>query len=110
MPGSARDPLREPFPVGRGFSQSTPIRSPGLMLAVGILVESLAVLLLGWITVAFVSGTAGNLTLSSLIVGGLFLVVLPLPILWIGLARVRWMLRYRRATGEFPVPSRPGLE
>lgn len=110
MPHSTRDPLSEPFPVGRGFSQSTPIRSPWLMLAVGILVESLAVFLLAWITVAYTSGNAGNLSLGALIVGGLFLVALPLPILLIGIARVRWMLRYRRITGEFPIPSRPGLE
>jgi uncharacterized membrane protein YidH (DUF202 family) len=99
------DPLREPFQVNRTrFGRYTPIRNPWLMLAVGIVVEGCALLLAVWAITADIEGRV-NLSFSSYV--GLFLlVVIPIPILLIGISRVRWMFRYRRITGKFPVPSR----
>lgn len=104
---SSTDPLAEPFPIGKRSAIYAPIRSPWLLLAVGALLQGGLAFLAILSIVMYVRGTAGDLSLTRLIIGTIVLVVLPLPVFLMGVARVRWMFRYRRLMGRFPVPYDP---
>ena len=98
------DGPREPYPVSSGFPDNTPIRSPLGLLAAGVLLEVLTIALTVWAAVRFAAGTGGNLQLWQLVLLGVVLVVVPMPLIWIGARRTRWWLRYRAETGHFPHP------
>lgn len=99
------DGPREPYRVGRAIdSEHTPARSPLGLLAIGVVLEVLTITLTVWAAMGFAAGRAGNLQLWQLVLLGVVLVVVPMPLVWIGAARTRWWLRYRSATGQFPDP------
>ena len=100
------DGPREPYRVSRSDSENTPIRSPLGLLAAGVVLEVLAVALTVWAAIVFAAGRGGNLQLWQLVLLGVVLVVVPMPLVWIGAARTRWWLRYRSETGQFPDPWR----
>ncbi len=84
---------------------STPVRSPWLMTAIGALMTVMAVALAVWATEQHLAGnpTADIWTITAA------WVLLPLPsitILIIGLLRVRWWFRFKKATGKPPVTKR----
>jgi len=99
------DAPREPYPMGRSNdSEHTPVRSPIGLLAIGVALEVMTIALTVWATLAFATGTARNLQLWQLVLLGVVLVVVPLPLVWVGAVRTRWWLRYRSATGRSPDP------
>ena len=95
--------MREPFPVSsHGVAGTTPLRSPRALLLTGLALGLLGVGLVVWAVAAYAAGTSG-MQLWQLIGMSLLLLVIPVPLLWIGLARVLWQRRYRRFTGSDPV-------
>ena len=66
--------------------------------------EVLTIALTVWAARGFAAGSAGNLQLWQLVLLGVVLVVVPVPLVWVGAVRTRWWLRYRSATGRFPDP------
>ncbi len=98
-----RDGLREPFAFAGGVDPDrTPVRSPWALLAIALVVQLVML-------VAAVMSIRGYLADSSpdrplwLPLLGTSLVLLPVPLVWVGIVRVRWLLRYRRATGQSPI-------
>lgn len=98
--------LREPFPVSRhGMAESTPLRSPLGMFLTGLGLALGVIALLAWVWTTSLADPHGmpawQLTLLSLV-----LLLIPLPILWIGAVRLAWQRRYTRVTGAPPTPYR----
>lgn len=99
------DGPREPYRVGVAIdSEHTPVRSPLGLLASGFVLALLTIALTVWSAMEFAAGRGGNLQLWQLVLLGVVLVVVPVPLVWIGAVRTRWWLRYRRETGRLPVP------
>lgn len=84
---------------------TTPIRSPWLMAGVGLLMTGIALVLAIWATQEYLAGnpTAG---LWTTIASWALLVLPSAVILFIGIVRVRWWLRFKKATGKAPVTKR----
>lgn len=99
------DGLREPFPVSRhGVAGTTPLRSPLGMLLVGAGLELLALLLVGWAVLTSSAQGGAAMATWQLVALCVVLLVVPLPLLWMGAVRVSWQRRYTRVTGSAPVP------
>jgi hypothetical protein len=95
--------LREPFAVSRhGMAESTPLRSPLAMFLVGLglLAGVLALLVWVWLTSL---AQPGGMVVWQLVLLSLALLLVPLPVLWIGAVRLAWQRRYTRVTGSPPV-------
>ena len=98
--------LREPFAVSRhGMAESTPLRSPLGMFVAGLLLLIGVVALLAWVWMVSLADPDG-MAVWQLILLSLVLLLVPLPVLWIGAVRFAWQRRYTRVTGSPPVPYR----
>ncbi|MFB9618432.1 hypothetical protein [Brooklawnia cerclae] len=95
--------LREPFPMGSGNSESTPIHSPVGLLVVGIVMVVVTVVFGALGAFMYLTGRATDDTpLWQFFALWLVMLAPGVYITRVGAVRVAWQRRYRRLSGTDP--------
>lgn len=98
---------REPFPfTSAGPAGATPLRSPLALLLVGLALLGFGIALIGWALATALAEPAEAPPLWQLVGMSALLLLIPLPMVWIGVVRLRWQRQHRRLTGSQPVSYR----